>query len=171
MAIGADNAVRVDAAATDAYFVARQIADHAKSEGYDLVLCGKETIDYNGYQIGGMVAEMLDVPYLSTASSLEVAGSTVTVERDIQGGSEVVEVNGNCVISCAKGMAEQRIPNMRGIMAARTKPLNVIPATDVQPLTEVTNFALPDAKADCRYIDADSAEELIALLHNEAKVI
>lgn len=171
LAIGADNAVRIDADPTDASFVARQIAEYAKQEGVDLVLCGKETIDYNGYQVGGMVAEMMDVAYISTASKLEMNGSTATIDRDVQGGVEVVEVNTPVVVSCAKGMAEQRIPNMRGIMAARTKPLNVLPAFDAEALTEVVGYALPDAKADCRYVDAENVQELVELLHNEAKAI
>lgn len=171
LAIGADNAVRVDAAATDAFFVAKQIAEHARAGGYDLILCGKETIDFNGSQIGGMVAELLDIPYISTASKLDMAGSTATVERDVQGGSEVVEVNGAFVVSCAKGMAEQRIPNMRGIMAARTKPLEVVPPVEAQNLTSVSGFQLPGAKASCKYVDAENIDELVELLHNEAKVI
>jgi len=171
LAIGADNAIRVDAEATDAFYVAHQIAEHAKGEGYDLILCGKETIDYNGSQVGGMLAELLDIPYISTASKLDMNGATATIERDIQGGSEVVEVEGAFVVSSAKGMAEQRIPNMRGIMAARTKPLTVVPAAAGEAMTEIVEFALPPAKAECKYIDPENAGELIALLRNEAKVI
>ena len=171
LAIGADNAVRVDARATDAYFVAQQIAGHAKAEDYDLILCGKETIDYNGYQMGGMLAEMMDMAYISTANRLEGQAGSFTIERDAPGGNEVVEVSGPCVVSCAKGMAEQRIPNMRGIMSARTKPLKVVTAVRVDPLTEVSTFSLPDEKASCKYVDADNTDELVALLHHEAKAI
>jgi electron transfer flavoprotein beta subunit len=171
LAIGANDAVRIDAEATDAYFVAHQIAEYAKGKGFDLILLGKETIDFNGSQVGGMVAEMLDLPYVSIASKLDVAGSVATIERDIQGGAEVVECNTPMVISCAKGMAEQRIPNMRGIMAARTKPLTVVPAANSPKLTSVKKFALPPAKSACKMIPADQAGQLIELLHNEAKVI
>jgi len=171
LAIGATDAVRIDAEAKDPYFVAKQIAEYAKANGFDMVLTGKETINYNGAQIGGMVAEMLDQPFVSLAQKMDVAGNTATIERDVPGGVEVVEVNTPFVLSAAKGMAEQRIPNMRGIMAARTKPLNVIPAADVAELTSVVSYSMPPAKADCKYIDADNMTELVELLHNEAKVI
>ena len=171
LAIGANDAIRVDAVATDAYFVAKQIAEYAKGKGFDMIMLGKETIDYNGSQVGGMVAELLDLPYLSLTSKLDVAGSTATLERDIQGGAEVVEVNLPMVVSCAKGMSEQRIPNMRGIMAARTKPLTVIPAAEVKQMTTVKKFALPPAKSACKMIDAENAGQLIEMLHNESKVI
>lgn len=171
LAIGADDAVRIDAEPTDAYFVAKQIADYAKDKGYDMILCGKETIDYNGSQLGGMIAALLDLPYIAIASKLDMNGDTATIERDVLGGVEVVEVNGAFVLSAAKGMAEQRIPNMRGIMAARTKPLEVVPAVQVEALTTVSAFELPPAKSECHYVDAENPGELINLLHNEAKVI
>jgi electron transfer flavoprotein beta subunit len=171
LAIGADDAVRINAEPTDGYYVAKQIAEYAKDQGYDLILLGKETINYNGAQVGGMLAEMLDMPYVSVASKLEVEGSTATLERDIQGGLEVVEGDLPLVISCAKGMAEQRIPNMRGIMAARTKPLNVIEPADVQPLTEVVEYRLPADKGAVKMVDPENMDELVNLLHNEAKVI
>jgi electron transfer flavoprotein beta subunit len=165
LAIGADEAVRVDAADTDALFVAQQIANYAKENGYNIILTGKETINYNGGQLGGMIAELVGLPYVAMATKLDLEGDTATIEREIQGGSEVLEVNG------AKGMAEQRIPNMRGIMAARSKPLNVIPPSGGESHTSVVNYELPPAKAECKYIDAENAGELIALLHSEAKVI
>lgn len=171
LAIGANEAVRIDAEATDAYFVARQIAEYAKGKGFDMVLLGKETIDFNGSQVGGMVAELLDLPYVSIASKLDVNNNVATIERDVQGGTEVVEANLPLVVSCAKGMAEQRIPNMRGIMAARTKPLTVVPPAGADRLTSVKKFAMPAAKSACKMIPADQAGQLIELLHNEAKVI
>lgn len=171
LAIGADKAVRIDADANDALFVAKQIATYAKDKGFDMILTGKETIDYNGSQIGGMVAELLDLPYLSLATKLEMNGTTATITREVQGGTEDAEVEGPFVLSAAKGMAEQRIPNMRGIMAARTKPLEVVEASDAPRHTEISSYALPPAKDDCKYIDAENAGELIELLHNEAKVI
>lgn len=171
LAIGADDAVRVDGEATDAFFVAKQIAEYAKDKSFDLVLLGKETINYNGAQVGAMVAELLDLPYVSIASKLDINGTTATVERDAKGGDEVVEVSLPIVVSSSKGMAEQRIPNMRGIMAARSKPLNVIPAVGVETQTETVKFTLPPAKAGCKMIDPANMDELVALLHNEAKVI
>lgn len=171
LAIGADEAARIDAEPTDAYQVASEIAAYAQSNEFDLIMVGKETIDYNGSQVGGMIAAILDAPYVSNASMLEVSGSTAKVERDKQGGSEVAEVSLPCVISAAKGMAEQRIPNMRGIMAARTKPLNVVPSSNPEKLTEITSFSLPPEKGSVKLIDPENMEELVNLLHNEAKVI
>ncbi len=171
LAIGADDAVRIDAEATDALYVAKQIANYAKEQGYDMVLCGKETIDYNGSQVAGMVAELMDAPYVSLASKLDMNGNTATIERDIEGGVEVVECNTPFVLSAAKGMAEARIPNMRGIMAARTKPLNVVTASEASVATSVKGFSLPPAKSGCKYVDAGNVEELVNLLHNEAKAI
>ncbi|MFT7615004.1 MAG: electron transfer flavoprotein beta subunit, partial [Parvicellaceae bacterium] len=170
-AIGATDAVRIDADPKDPYFVAKQIADYAQANGFDMILTGKETINYNGAQVGAMVAEILDQPFVSLASKLEVAGNTATLEREISGGVEVLEVNTPFVLSASKGMAEQRIPNMRGIMAARSKPLNVLPAAACDELTSVTSYELPNAKAECRYIDPENMDELVNLLHTEAKVI
>ncbi|MBR9831859.1 electron transfer flavoprotein subunit beta/FixA family protein [Acidiluteibacter ferrifornacis] len=171
LAIGADEAVRINVNPTDALQTAKEIVAFAKAEGFDMVLLGKETIDYNGSQLGGMIAELMDMPYVSLASKLEMEGTTATIHRDIQGGTEVVEVTAPFVISAAKGMAEARIPNMRGIMAARTKPLKVVEGSGANASTTIANYELPPAKGECHYIDADNAAELIELLHNEAKVI
>ncbi len=171
LAIGADDAVRIDAPTLDALAVAKQIANYVKANNADMVLFGKETIDYNGSQVGGMVAAILDMPYVSLASKLDMNGTTATIEREIEGGVEVVETSTPLVLSAAKGMAEARIPNMRGIMAARTKPLNVVAATDASNATEIKGFSLPPAKTGCKYVDADNVEQLIDLLHNEAKAI
>lgn len=171
LAIGADNAVRIDADPKDAYYTAIQIAEYAKSNGFDLILTGKETINYNGSQIGGMIAEALDLPYVSIASKLEIAGSTLKLEREANNGVQIVEVNTPAVVSCAKGMAEQRIPNMRGIMAARTKPLTVVAPVAVEDLTSYVSYEMPAAKSACKMLTADQMDELVSLLHNEAKVI
>lgn len=171
LAIGADDAVRIEAEATDALYVAKQIANYAKEEAYDVILAGKETIDYNGSQVAGMVAELMALPYVSLASKLDMDGETATIEREIEDGVEIIEVNTPFVLSAAKGMAEPRIPNMRGIMAARSKPLTVVSACEASSSTVVKNFTLPPAKSGCKYIDADNPEELIDLLHNEAKAI
>ncbi len=171
LAIGADSAVRIDTPATDALQVASEIAAYAKDKNFDLVLAGKETINYNGAQVPGMVAAMLDMPFLSQATKLDVEGTVATVECDVQGGTDVLEADLPIVLSAAKGMAEQRIPNMRGIMAARTKKLEVIPASVSAQATEVSAYSLPPAKSECKYIDPENAAELIDLLRNEAKVI
>jgi len=171
LAIGADEAVRIDADPKDAYYAATQIAEYAKSNGFDLILTGKETINYNGSQVGGMIAEALDLPFVSLAEKLDVNGSTLTLEREIAGGVQVVEVSTPAVVSCAKGMAEQRIPNMRGIMAARTKPLTVVAPVAVEDLTSYVSYTMPNAKSAVKMISPDNMDELVELLHNEAKVI
>lgn len=171
LAIGADDAVRIDAKDTDALYVAKQIANYAKDKAYDMILCGKETIDYNGSQVAGMIAELMSTSYVSLASKLDMNGNTATIEREIEGGVEVIEVNTPFVLSTAKGMAEARIPNMRGIMAARTKPLEVVAASEATNATIVKGFTLLAAKSACKYVDADNVAELVDLLHNEAKAI
>jgi electron transfer flavoprotein beta subunit len=171
LAIGADEAVRVDADPKDAYFTAMQIAEYAKNNAFDLILTGKETINYNGSQVAGMIAESLNLPFVSLATKLDITGSTAKMETEIVGGVQVVEANLPLVVSCAKGMAEQRIPNMRGIMAARTKPLQVVAPVAVDDLTTYVEYGLPAAKSAVKMIDPNNMDELVALLHNEAKVI
>ena len=171
LAIGADDAVRIDGNPTSAFYVAKQIAEHAKDAGYDLILCGKESIDYNGSEVGAMIAEFLNLPYVSYATKLDMNESTAMVERDIEGGTEELEVDGPVVLSCAKGMAEQRIPNMRGIMMAKRKPLNVVAAVDCDDPVAVTNYSMPAGKSAVKLIDPENMDELIRLLHEEAKVI
>jgi len=171
LAIGADKAVRVDADATDAYFVATQIAEYAKAENFDLIITGKETIDYNSSEIAGMVAELLDLPAVMLVSKLEVEGGVATAKREIEGGTETVEVKLPCVIGATKDLAEARIPNMKGIMGARTKPLAVVPATATDKLTSIAAYALPDKAKQIKMIDKDNVAELVRLLHEEAKVL
>lgn len=171
LAIGANDAVRIDLDPQDSRQVAEEIANFAKGKGYDLILTGKETIDYNGSEIGAMIAELLDLPYVSFASKLDLEGSTASVRRDIEGGVESLEVDLPAVISAAKGMAEQRIPNMRGIMMAKTKPLQVVAPSQAAAKTKVVHYDLPSNKGSVRMIDADNMEELVRLLHEEAKVI
>jgi electron transfer flavoprotein beta subunit len=171
LAIGANEAVRVDADPSDALFVAKQIADYAKDKGFDLVLTGKETIDFNGSSVGAMIAELMDLPFISLASKLDINGTSAIVETDIPGGTQVMEVQLPAVISAAKGMAEARIPNMRGIMAARTKPLNVVTPSANEGLIRIKEFTLPAEKKGCKFITPEQAGDLIDLLHNEAKVI
>ncbi len=171
LALGADDAVRIDAEGPDAFFVAEQIADYAKTNGFDLILTGKETINYNGSSVGGMIAGILDLPFISLATKLDLEGKKATVSHDIDGGSQTVECDLPLVISCSKGMAEQRIPNMRGIMAARTKPLTVVPAAASTPLTSVKSFTLSQGRTTCKMISEDQIDELVNLLHTQAKVI
>jgi len=171
LALGGDEAIRVNTDSSDSYYIAAQIADVAKKGGYDLILTGKETIDYNGSSIGGMVAELVDAPYVSLATLFELNGTTATITREIEGGEEVCEVALPVVVSCQKGVAEQRIPNMRGIMAARTKPLQVVEPAAVEVLTSIVSYELPPAKAGVKLVSPDNVAELVRLLHEEAKAI
>lgn len=172
LAIGADDAVRIDAEPTSAYFVAKQIAEYVKNNGgFDMVLFGKETIDYNGSEVPAMVAELLDLPFVSYASKLDMEGSVAVIERDIEGGVETVEASLPLIVSAAKGLAEQRIPNMRGIMSAKTKPVAVVPVVATDDLSKLTTYELPRPKAGVKMVDPENMEELVRLLHEEAKAI
>lgn len=171
LALGGDEAIRVNAEATDSFAVASQIASVAHAEKYDLILMGKETIDHNGSALGGMVAELLDMNLVSLSTGFQVTENNIEASREIEGGEEIVSLPMPCVITCQKGMAEARIPNMRGIMAARTKPLRVIEPAAVNELTENISFELPPAKAGVKLIPADQPELLIKLLKEEAKTI
>lgn len=172
LALGGDEAIRVNTTDLhDSFYVASQIAEVAKNGKYDLIFTGKETIDYNSSSIGGMVAELLDLPYISLATKFEINGATATVTREIEGGEEVNEVLLPVVVSCQKGLAEARIPNMRGIMSARTKPLKVVEPIAANSLTSIISFELPPPKAGVKMISPDNLAELVRLLHEEAKVI
>jgi electron transfer flavoprotein beta subunit len=171
LAIGADEAIRVNAKPRDAVYVARQIAHYAREGGYDLILMGKESVDYNGFQVHGMVAELLGLPAITPGIKIEVSGQTATLEREIEGGKEVITAPLPLVVSCQQPMCEPRIPNMRGIMTARTKPLQVVEPVAAQPKTEFVAYSLPEKKTGVKLIDAANAGELIRLLRNEAKVI
>lgn len=171
LALGGDEAIRINTEPIESYQVAAQIAEVAKQGGYDLIFTGKETIDYNGGAVGGMLAELLDMPYVANATSFQINGNTATVKREIEGGEETLEAPLPLVVSCQKGMAEARIPNMRGIMAARTKPLKVAEPAAVEPLTKFTEFQLPPAKAGVKLVSADNVDELVRLLHEEARAI
>lgn len=171
LAIGADDAIRVNSTEGGSLYIAKQIAAQAKEGAYDIVFFGKETIDYNGSEVGAMVAELLDVAYIGEASKMEVSGTTATVTRDIEGGVEVVEVSIPFAVSAAKGMAKQRIPNMRGIMMAKRKPLTVVDAVDAPATTSVSSYELPPAKTAVKLVDPENMDELVRLLHEEAKVI
>jgi electron transfer flavoprotein beta subunit len=171
LAIGASEAVRIDAAPKSALFTARQIAEYARGKDFDLIFAGKETIDYNGAEVGAMIAEYLDLPFVSFANKLLMEGNTATVSREIEGGSEVVEVQTPCVISAAKGLAEQRIPNMRGIMMAKQKPLQVVPPVEFEDLATASSYELPNTKTSVKLVSPDDMDELVRLLHEEAKAI
>lgn len=171
LAIGADSAFRIDMDPTDAYAVSVEIANHAKTGGYDLVITGKETIDYNSFEVGGMVAELLDWNAVALVSKLDVAGGKATATRDIEGGTETVEISLPAVICATKDLAAARIPNMKGIMASRTKPLTVLATTGADKLTTIASYQTPEKAKECKYVAVDNVAELVRLLHEEAKVI
>ncbi len=169
LALGGEEAIRVNSDNHDPFYIASQIAAVAKEGNYGLVFTGKETIDYNGSSIGGMVAELLDMPYVSLATKLDLEGDSAIIVREIEGGEETDKVQLPLVVSCQKGMAEQRIPNMKGIMGARSKPLKVIEPVAAAILTTVVSFDLPPAKAGVKLVSPENPEELVRLLHEEAK--
>lgn len=169
LAIGADDAIRVNAEPTDSFFVASQIAEHAK--GFDLVLMGRESIDYNGGVVHAMVGEMLGVPSISPVMKLDIEGTKVKMAREIEGGKEMVEANLPLVAGCQEPIAEWKIPNMRGIMSARTKPLKVVEPKIIAQSVAVQKFELPAPKGAIKMINADNVAELVSRLKTEAKVL
>ncbi len=174
LAIGADEGIRIDAEPTDGLFVARQLAQVVREGGYDLVIAGRESIDYNGGMVPGMMAAMLDMNFINTCISLEVEGNNAKAVREIDGGKETLETTLPLIIGGQKGLVEAsdlRIPNMRGIMMARKKTLHVKPAVEAAAGTEDLRFEKPAPKGPVKLVDPDNLDELINLLHNEAKVI
>ncbi len=171
LAIGADDAIRIDAEPTDALFVAQQIYAVAKEGGYDMILMGRESSDFNGGLVHGMVAEMLGWPCIAPCMKLDLAGSTATLAREIEGGKEYLEVNLPFVAGCQEPIADWKIPNMRGIMMAKKKPLDVRPPVAVEGITQYLSFELPAEKGTCKMIAPDNIDELVTLLKNEAKAI
>jgi electron transfer flavoprotein beta subunit len=171
LAIGATDAVRINAKPHDAWFVAYQIAQYIKSNPFDLILTGRESIDYNGSKVAAMLAELLDIPSVSIIKKLDIDGNNGTVEREIEGGKEVLTIPLPFVAGTAEGVAEVKIPNMRGIMSARTKSLNVIEPVESKTFSEVTSYETPATRGQVKLISADDAAQLVNLLHEEARVI
>jgi electron transfer flavoprotein beta subunit len=171
LAIGATEAVRVNANPENAYYVASQIAHYVSKNPFDLILTGRESIDYNGSQVASMLGEMLQIPSVSIVKSLNVSENTATLEREIEGGKEVLTCSLPLVVSATEGMAEPRIPNMRGIMSARTKPLAVVDAVETPSLQQVVGYDKPQPRTQVKLIDNGNIAALIDALHNEAKVL
>jgi electron transfer flavoprotein beta subunit len=174
LAIGADEAIRIDANPTDGMFVAKQLANVVKEGGYDLVIGGIESIDYNGGMVPGMMSAMLGFNFVNSCISLEVDGTTAKAIREIDGGKETIVTSLPLIIGGKKGLVEEkdlRIPNMRGIMQARTKALDVKAASSDATSTKAISFEKPAAKSAVKLVSADNLDELVNLLHNEAKVI
>ncbi|HET8573910.1 MAG TPA: electron transfer flavoprotein subunit beta/FixA family protein [Edaphocola sp.] len=171
LALGGDKAFRIDTESTDPVAIAGEIAAFARDKGYDLVLTGKEAIDYNNASVGAAIAGALDCNYVGMATFLDVDGHQAKVKREVEGGQAEDKAVLPLVVSCQKDMAEQRIPNMRGIMAARTKPLEVVPSAGIAAATEIISYELPPAKTGVKLFGADQMDALVTALHNEAKVI
>jgi len=172
LAIGADDAIRVNAEPADAYFVAAQLAEVVNKEQFDIIICGIESSDFNGSSVGGMLSEFLGYPSVSAVSNLKIENGQVVINREIDGGKEVVSVPTPFVAIVQKGIAkEPRIAAMRGIMMARTKPIKLYEPIAIEPLTQVDSFEMPKSRAACKFVDAENPKQLIELLQNEAKVI
>ena len=174
LAIGADDAIRIDTKALDGFQVAKQLSEIVKNEGFDLVLTGKESIDYNGGMVPGMMAEILGFNFVNACIGLEVDDNSATAIIEIDGGKETLSCSLPLIAAGQKGLVEEkdlRIPNMRGIMMARKKPLKVIPPIDFKATSSTVKYEKPEAKGACKMVDAGNVDELIQLLHNDAKVI
>ncbi len=174
LAIGANDAVRINAEPKDSFSVAKEIAAVAEAGGYDLILCGRESIDYNGGAVPGMVAQLLNRPFVNACVGLEVNGAEAQAVREIEGGKETISVKLPAVIAGQKGMVDEKeliIPNMRGIMSARTKPLNVQEGTSAQVKVQGVSYDSVPPRAAVKMVSPDNIDELVRLLHEEAKVI
>jgi electron transfer flavoprotein beta subunit len=171
LAIGATDAVRINAKPHDAWYVAYQVAQYAKANSFDLILTGRESIDYNGSKVAGMLGELLDIPSVSIIKKLDAADNEATVEREIEGGKEILTIPYPFVAGAAEGVAEPKIPNMRGIMSARTKPLIVVEPVDVKTFSEIISYETPAPRGQVTLVAANDAAKLVDLLHTEARVI
>lgn len=171
LAIGADDAIRVNAFPSDSFFVAQQIANIAKAENYDLILTGRESIDFNGGQVHGLVGELLGLPSVSPVMKMDFNGDVASLTREIEGGKESLEVRLPFVAGCQEPIAEWKIPSMRGIMSARTKPLKVVQPSSEAVVSSTTSYELPPPKGQCKFVDPGNVEELVRLLNQEAKVL
>ena len=171
LAIGADNAVRIDAEPSDSFFVASQIAHFTRDKGFDLILMGRESIDYNGGVVPGMVGELLSWPSISPVMALSVSNQVVQLTREIEGGKEVLEVVLPLVAGCQEPIAEWKIPNMRGIMMAKSKPLEVIQPVEAHQYSENMDYELPKSKQAVKIVESGNEAELVDLLKNEARVL
>lgn len=172
LAIGADKAIRINTEPKDAYLIASQLAEVIKKDNYDVIFCGIESCDYNGSTVGGMLAEILNVTSVSAVTFFDIENGQIKLKREIDGGQEVVTTQTPFIAVVQKGICkEPRIPSMRGIMGARTKPLQVVEPVAAEPLVEFVNYEYPKPKSACKKIDPENVKELVQLLHNEAKVI
>lgn len=171
LAIGANDAVRVNGVATDAFFVARQIAEYVKQNPYDIILCGRESSDHNGSSVPVMLAEMLEIPCILFAKSLTLSGNMATLDCEIEGGKEVITTPFPFIAGASEGMAEWKIPNMRGIMSARTKPLIVVEPSSVPQKVKTVSYDKPAPRSSVKMLSAEDAGKLFDLIREEKKII
>jgi len=174
LAIGADEAIRINHAPKDSYTTAYHIAEYLKINSCDLIITGRESIDYNGGAVGGMVAELLSLPFINACNGLNFSDGIVQITREIDGGKEKLSAKFPLIIGGQKGLVQEselRIPNMRGIMQARTKPLSIIEPSNIENLSTSVKFKKPAEKGACKLVSSDNVGELVSLLQNEAKVI
>lgn len=174
LAIGADDAIRINHSPKDSYTTAYHIAEYLKINSYDLIITGRESIDYNGGAVGGMVAELLSLPFINACNGLNFSEGIGQITREIDGGKEKLSAKFPFIIGGQKGLVEEselRIPNMRGIMQARTKPLSIIEPSNIENLSTSVKFEKPAEKGACKLVSSDNVGELVSLLQNEAKVI
>ena len=174
LAIGADKAIRIDSEPIDGFFVAKQISDYITSNPYDLIIAGRESIDYNGAMVPGLIAGLTKMNFITNCTNLEIENNFATLEREIDGGKEILTCNLPLIIGGQKGLVEEsdlRIPNMRGIMQARQKPLVVIPCSDLDSKTKSIKFQKPAPREEVKLVSSDNLDQLIEMLHNEAKVL
>ena len=172
LAIGADQAIRINATPTDAITVAKELKNHISANTYDLILCGQESIDYNGQQVPAMLGALLNLPFVNACVDLTIDGSSANATGEIDGGHATYSGSLPLVVGGKKGLVEEkdlRIPNMRGIMTARSKPLQVLEASESDTATQAIKFVKPAGKSSVKLVD--SVDELVHLLHNEAKAI
>lgn len=174
LAIGADNAIRIDFNPSDSFSTAMAISNYIKTNSFDIIITGRESIDYNGGSVPGMMAEILSMPFVNACIGLEIEDDRVRCVREIDGGKEILSATLPVIVAGQKGLVEEselRIPNMRGIMQSRTKPLEVLNYDNIENKTSTISFSHPEKKSSCKIVDADNVQELVDLLHNEAKVI
>ena len=174
LAIGANEAIRINAAATDGFYVAKQLAEVIKTGSYDLIICGKESLDYNGGMVPGMLAGLLGYNFVNSCTELTVDGTSAKASREIDGGKELISTSLPLIVGGQKGLVEEkdlRIPNMRGIMTARTKVLTVLEPITASVETKAVKFEKPAPKSAVRLFTTDDLDGLVNALHNEAKVI
>ena len=174
LAIGADRAIRINTEPIDGFLVAKQISEYIKNNPYDLIIAGRESIDYNGAMVPGLISGFLNINFVTNCTKLEIYKRKVVLEREIDGGKEILESELPLIIGGQKGLVEEsdlRIPNMRGIMQARQKPLDVIEPYDFSANTNILKFYKPEPKQAVKLVDQDNLDELINLLHTEAKVL